>query len=141
MKSIDDEAQTLTIQSEARYEQAVRHNEGKGGSLVRVAAMTGLSALVIVIVGILSLPGSRPQPPENKIVLHIVPHSHDDLGWVVTEKDYYEQIVSHILWTSTDYLSKNPRAKFTFCDISFMIQWFRDNPDKISLVKKLVKAG
>ena len=47
--------------------------------------------------------------------VHIVPHSHDDLGWLETLQEYFDVNagVDNILTTVTESLIKDPKRKFT----------------------------
>jgi hypothetical protein len=61
----------------------------------------------------------RKPPPDNKydtttetvpgkINVHLVPHSHDDVGWQVTVDQYYFKAVRYTLSTVIDELAKDP---------------------------------
>ncbi|KAJ8951629.1 hypothetical protein NQ318_012299 [Aromia moschata] len=44
----------------------------------------------------------------NKINVHLVPHSHDDVGWLKTVDQYYYYEVQYILSSVTSALLENP---------------------------------
>ncbi|CAI5937065.1 unnamed protein product, partial [Closterium sp. NIES-64] len=48
----------------------------------------------------------------GKVNVHLVPHSHDDLGWLNTVEQYYITAVQFILETVVDQLEANPDRRF-----------------------------
>ena len=69
--------------------------------------------------------------------VHIVPHSHDDVGWKKTIDQYYygsngtEAIgaVQYILQTTLQALLQNPDRIFTFVEQGFFVRFFNELDD------------
>ena len=84
----------------------------------------------------------------KKLQIHIVPHTHDDVGWLKTVDEYFygaERLiqagsVQYILDTTIDELHKNPNRTFIYVEIAFFKRWWDEqNDEKKEIVKKLVK--
>ena len=84
----------------------------------------------------------------KKLQVHIVPHSHDDVGWLKTVDQYFygaERLiqagsVQYILDTVIDELQKNANRTFIYVEIAFFKRWWDEqNKNKKEIVKKLVK--
>ena len=93
---------------------------------------------------------SKAGPIDGRINVHIVPHTHDDVGWLKTVEEYYQgsanevQIaaVKPILDTVIQSLSANPERKFIYVEMAFFMRWWEDQTDsKKEEVKTLVKEG
>ncbi|EGG15657.1 alpha-mannosidase [Cavenderia fasciculata] len=93
--------------------------------------------LIICISNILAQPTTPPPPPptptptptpppRKPLVLHIVPHTHDDSGWLETFDEYYNSDVRSILNTVTYSLQNDPLKTFVWCEIGFLEKWFGD---------------
>ncbi len=87
------------------------------------------------------LANRAPQFGDNAHVFHLITHSHDDLGWLITEQEYQDLLVSHILRSSSVYLSNNQRNKFSFCNIGFLKHWIDSDHNNSQLFKKVVDSG
>ena len=73
-------------------------------------------------------------------VFHLLPHSHQDLGWLMTEDGYYG-IVQNVISGMIDHLESHPEAKFNYADMGFLYMYLRDKPDQLPRLQKLVKEG
>lgn len=69
---------------------------------------------------------------QRRLNVHIVPHSHDDSGWLKTFEQYYwgsrQDIqaagVRYILDSVVAGLLADPERKFTFAEMSFFSRWW-----------------
>ena len=87
---------------------------------------------------------------EGYINVHIVPHTHDDVGWLKTVDQYYygsntdqqEASVQYILDTVVQELEKDPSKRFVYVEIAFFWRWWNEQNDNIKqLVRTLVNEG
>jgi len=87
---------------------------------------------------------------DNKITVHIVPHTHDDVGWLKTVDQYYlgannsiqHAAVRYILTTVVEELQKDPNRKFIYVEQAFFQRWYkRQTADVQAATKKLVANG
>jgi len=69
----------------------------------------------------------RTEIRDSKIYVHLIPHSHDDVGWLKTVDQYYygtnqsicKNNVQYILNTVLESLMKDSKRKFIFSEMSF----------------------
>jgi alpha-mannosidase len=82
--------------------------------------------------------------------VHVVPHTHDDVGWLKTPDEYYyganQSIqnagVQYIIDTVVMALQQNPDRKFIYVEMAFFFRWWREQtPETQTIVKNLVNAG
>lgn len=79
---------------------------------------------------------------EKKLHVFVVPHSHNDPGWVKTFDDYYQAQVRQLLDNMINKLEEDPRRKFIETEMSFFSTWWHDiTQDKRKRVKRLVDNG
>ncbi|KAH8410107.1 hypothetical protein KR009_006064, partial [Drosophila setifemur] len=93
---------------------------------------------------------SCPETNPNMVNIHLVPHSHDDLGWLKTVDQYYygnkhgiqHAGVQYIFDTVVAELSKDPQRRFIQVETGFFAKWWQDQSEvKKQIVKKLVNEG
>ena len=91
-------------------------------------------------------PGSE----DDVLQVHLVPHTHDDVGWLKTVDQYYYgannsiQIagVQYILDSVIPALEANPARRFIYVEMAFFIRWWRQQtPAMQDRVKALVNRG
>jgi hypothetical protein len=78
-------------------------------------------------------------PDETSLRVHVVPHTHDDAGWLKTVDQYYVGSKQHIqsacvrliLDTVVQCLLNDPSRKFTFAETSFFSMWWRQQEDSL----------
>ena len=77
----------------------------------------------------------------NKLNVHLIAHSHDDVGWMHTTDQYYEVEVRRIINNVVASLRANPNRKFIQVEMYFFDRWWREQNDTIhSIVRGLVKS-
>jgi len=86
----------------------------------------------------------------EQLQVHIVCHTHDDVGWLKTVDQYYtgqNNSIAHayvhmILDSVVQSLAANENRTFTYVEQAFFVRWWRQQDEKtMNLVKELVKAG
>lgn len=84
--------------------------------------------------------------------MHVVAHTHDDVGWVKSVDDYYTGFrakdigtharVEQIIATVVRELLKDPKKLFTYVEMKFFNMWYTRQSEKMQEdVKKLIKNG
>jgi hypothetical protein len=58
--------------------------------------------------------------------VYVVPHTHDDVGWLQTPGGYYSTSVHDIITTAVDALTKNPDRRFIYVEQYFFHRWWTD---------------
>jgi len=86
----------------------------------------------------------------DAINVHIINHSHDDVGWLKTVDQYFygnknnvqRAGVQYIIDSVVSELAKDPKRKFIFVETSFFKMWWdHQNEEKRNFVKQLVNEG
>ncbi|KAH6760034.1 Glycosyl hydrolase family 38 protein [Perilla frutescens var. frutescens] len=87
---------------------------------------------------------------DGKLNVHLVPHSHDDVGWLKTVDQYYVgsnntiqgACVENVLDSVVVALLRDPNRKFIFAEMAFFTRWWGEqSPEIQQVVRKLVDAG
>ncbi|XP_062312069.1 lysosomal alpha-mannosidase [Osmerus eperlanus] len=82
--------------------------------------------------------------------VHLVPHTHDDVGWLKTVDQYFygdrnniqHAGVQYILDSVVDQLLKNPDRRFIYVETAFFYRWWKNQPSSMQqTVKELVNQG
>jgi len=85
---------------------------------------------------------------EDKLQVHLVPHTHDDVGWLKTVDEYFYGAnnsiqhagVQYILDSVIPQLSADPSKRFIYVEIAFFERWWYEQNDAMRKeVKKLVQ--
>ncbi|EAT42738.1 AAEL005749-PA [Aedes aegypti] len=93
---------------------------------------------------------SCPAPKDGMLNIHLVPHSHDDVGWLKTVDQYYYGSktnyqmagVQYILDSVVEALQKNPDRKFIYVESAFFFKWWDEQTAEIQeVVQQLVQEG
>lgn len=83
-----------------------------------------------------------PKSKPNMLNVHIVAHTHDDVGWLKTVDQYYYENVQFILSSVISALLKDPTKRFIFVESAFFFKWWQQQPMTLKKqVKQLVDEG
>lgn len=91
-----------------------------------------------------------PSTKNDHINVHLVPHTHDDVGWLKNIDQYYfgdanwyqTAGVQYILDSVIHALSLNPSRKFTYVEMAYFERWWKlQNTAMKELVHRLVRNG
>jgi hypothetical protein len=86
----------------------------------------------------------------HALTVHLVPHTHDDVGWLKTVDEYYSgtnntiqhAAVRNVINAVVMSLKKNPERKFTYVEQAFFQRWWRElNDDDKNATRALVHSG
>ncbi|XP_072240719.1 lysosomal alpha-mannosidase [Leuresthes tenuis] len=86
----------------------------------------------------------------NMLNVHLVPHTHDDVGWLKTVDQYFygdrndiqHAGVQYILDSVVDQLLKNPDRRFIYVETAFFHRWWKQQSSSMQqTVKQLVDEG
>ena len=84
-----------------------------------------LAVHLLILFGILATAEANSSTDSSRtIFLSVVPHSHDDSGWLETYNNYYKSKVRHILTSVVDQLASHSSKRFTWDNISFFQRWY-----------------
>ncbi|KAE9551638.1 hypothetical protein FO519_005166, partial [Halicephalobus sp. NKZ332] len=77
---------------------------------------------------------------KDTINLHIIPHSHDDMGWIKTADDYFTGIngdplvhvsVSEIYNNIVTELKKDSNKRFSICEVGYLTRWMESSDEEL----------
>ena len=103
-----------------------------------VRSLTCWLALLAILPAVLSL------------TVHLVPHTHDDVGWLKTVDQYFvgsnntlqHASVNNLLTAVVAALKRNPERKFVYAEQAFFQRWWRrQSDDTKATVRKFVRSG
>ncbi|XP_033224967.1 lysosomal alpha-mannosidase-like [Belonocnema kinseyi] len=86
----------------------------------------------------------------TKLNIHIVAHSHDDVGWLKTVDQYYYgnrnriQVagVQYIINSAVKSLQENPGRRFIYVETAFLWKWWlRQDEKERAVVRSLINEG
>ncbi|XP_059478778.1 lysosomal alpha-mannosidase-like [Neocloeon triangulifer] len=89
-------------------------------------------------------------PIEGMTNVHLIAHTHDDVGWLKTEDQYYYGHRNNIQLAGVQYiidsviseLPKDPSRKFIYVETAYFRQWWDHQPQEIrEKVEGLIESG
>ena len=89
-------------------------------------------------------------PLTSSLTVHVVPHTHDDVGWLKTVDQYYYGLRNDIQHAAVQYiiksvvaaLARNPQRKFMYVEQAFFQRYWREANDyDKNLTRSLIKNG
>jgi hypothetical protein len=89
-------------------------------------------------------------PTATPLFIHLVPHSHDDVGWLKTVDGYFsgarrdiqDANVEMTLDTVIQNLLRDPNRRYTQVEMKFFQMWWIEQTEEIkSAVRMLAKEG
>ncbi|RXN26527.1 lysosomal alpha-mannosidase [Labeo rohita] len=98
------------------------------------------------ICGYKSCPATNP----SMLNVHLVPHTHDDVGWLKTVDQYFygdrnniqHAGVQYILDSVIDQLQKDPARRFIYVETAFFYRWWKQQSQSTQrIVTQLVNEG
>ena len=79
------------------------------------------------------------KPKKGKLRVFVMPHSHNDPGWIKTFDRYFREQTKGILTTVYNALRRDRRRKFIWAEISYFEWWWREqNPHVRKEFRKLL---
>ncbi|KAJ3628804.1 hypothetical protein MTP99_013243 [Tenebrio molitor] len=67
---------------------------------------------------------SCPEAGLDTLNVHLIPHSHDDLGWLKTMDKYYFQDVQNVIGSVVGALKQNPDRRFVQVETAYFKEWW-----------------
>lgn len=87
---------------------------------------------------------------DHVLNVHVVPHSHDDVGWLKTVEQYYypdqnysisPNSVQKILSTAIDALQQDPARTFVVVEMKFFSMWWKEQNDAVQDAVRFLVAN
>lgn len=76
------------------------------------------------------------------LTIFVIPHSHNDPGWLETFEDYYTRSTSDALNNIVQGLKEYPDWKFIWSETSFLKRWWKDADESSrAMFQEVVKEG
>nr|XP_051691757.1 lysosomal alpha-mannosidase [Oryctolagus cuniculus] len=113
--------------------------------------------LPFLFVVLVAAPGTRaagyqtcPTVQPNMLNVHLLPHTHDDVGWVKTVGQYYYGVYNNLQHAGVQYildsvisaLRAEPSRRFVYVEMAFFSRWWHQQTNATQqAVRELVRQG
>lgn len=93
---------------------------------------------------------NHPYLSDQPLTVYLIPHSHDDVGWLKTVDNYFYGGDQSTQWAGVQYvidsvvteLSLNPSYKFSIVEMAFLYRWWNNaNSTQKALIQKHIDNG
>jgi hypothetical protein len=79
---------------------------------------------------------------EGPLDIFVLPHTHDDVGWLQTVFGYFNSSVTHILSSVTEALDSHPNYRFIWSETKWLELWWPlQNATTQAKFRKIVRNG
>jgi hypothetical protein len=96
-----------------------------------------LISLLLLLTFLFLTVSSRKQ--ENLLNIHVVPHTHNDVGWLETVRQYYDNCVKHILNSVVKILKNDKTTKFVWVETQWIDYWWKEaSPQDQKTLRELI---
>lgn len=84
-----------------------------------------------------------PEDLQTKLNVFVVPHSHNDPGWIKTFDDYFRQQTKPILTNTVEQLNAYPDMKMIWAEVSYLSAWWQtiSSEDHKKSLRNLIDSG
>ncbi|XP_046734854.1 lysosomal alpha-mannosidase isoform X2 [Diprion similis] len=91
-----------------------------------------------------------PKLSQHKLNIHLIPHTHDDVGWLKTVDQYYwggrpliaKAGVQYILDSVIHELLEDPNRRFIYVETAYLWKWWSYQNDRVKTdVRRLIDEG
>lgn len=104
--------------------------------ILTLTTLLGVSA--VSSCGYQTCPTGKP----DHLNVHIICHTHDDVGWLHTADTYYDMWVRDIISSVVGNLLQDPNRKFSYVESAFFWMWWQEQTELVKMhVKQLVENG
>nr|CAD7432640.1 unnamed protein product [Timema monikensis] len=119
-------------------------------SIAKSLASNGISKDFRFFFSLLFVLASCPKLDPTKLNVHLIAHTHNDVGWLKTVDQYYygghtltqKAGVQYILDSVIQELKNDPQKRFIYVETAFFWKWWMDQHDFVKhSVRNLVNSG
>ena len=108
--------------------------------------MTISVATLMVFLGVIHVQSSLSRPVGGTVTVevHLVPHSHCDAGWLITDEDHFRREVRVALDSIVASLSllTNPTYRFVWAETIWLQKWIATSDNSsVQALRTLVQSG
>ncbi|XP_037529044.1 lysosomal alpha-mannosidase-like [Rhipicephalus sanguineus] len=83
-----------------------------------------------------------PQDKPGYINMHVLSHSHMDVGWLQTVDEIYRTVVRSIYNSTIRGLAQNVQRRFVAAESAYFSRWWNEQSDEVKqMVRHMVNSG